>query len=199
MACISTSSPKQDFSTKSLRVDVVPQCLILMEKVLGKYWELHHGGFDGKNIEHCRVGTGKSASRIYLVENQEIHGLVLQGPSARTNCFYHQIDRGVLKVFLEWEGTSPQSWGHTAEPGSPTIFAPISFSAWSSAHHRPRKVTPKSFPIVNAARIYHFDNITSIGMWFPHCERKSHHSKKHDFWRVKLEYCEVLFALSTPC
>ena len=69
----------------------------------------------------------------------------------------------------------------TAEPGSPTIFAPISFSAWNSAHHRPRKVTPKSFPIVNAARIYHFDNMTSIGMWFPHCERKSHHSKKHVF------------------
>ena len=69
----------------------------------------------------------------------------------------------------------------TAEPGGPTIFAPISFSAWNSAHHRPRKVTPKSFPIVNAARIYHFDNITSIGMWFPHCERKSHHSKKHVF------------------
>ena len=70
---------------------------------------------------------------------------------------------------------------YTAEPGSPTIFAPISFSAWNSAHHRPRKVTPKSFPIVNAARIYHFDNMTSIGMWFPHCERKSHHSKKHVF------------------
>ena len=69
----------------------------------------------------------------------------------------------------------------TAEPGSPTIFAPISFSAWNSAHHRPRKVTPKSFPIVNATRIIFFDNMTSIGMWFPHCERKSHHSKKHVF------------------
>ena len=34
---------------------------------------------------------------------------------------------------------------------------------------------------MNAARIYHFDNMTSIGMWFPHCERKSHHSKKHVF------------------
>ena len=114
---------------------------------------------------------------------------------------------------------------HTAEPGSPTIFAPISFSAWNSAHHRPRKVTPKSFPIVNAARIYHFDNMTSIGMWFPHCERKSHHSKKHVFgglnWgTVKcFSHCQrhvksnpiasiaimifymwnVLFPLSTPC
>ena len=114
---------------------------------------------------------------------------------------------------------------HTAKPGSPTIFAPISFSAWNSAHHRPRKVTPKSFPIVNAARIYHFDNMTSIGMWFPHCERKSHHSKKHVFgglnWgTVKcFSHCQrhvksnpiasissmifymwnVLFPLSTPC
>ena len=31
----------------------------------------------------------------------------------------------------------------TAEPGSPTNFAPISFSAWNSAHHRPGKVTAK--------------------------------------------------------
>ena len=81
---------------------------------------------------------------------------------------------------LDTLGTRPGK-GDIAEPGSPTIFAPISFSAWNSAHHRPRKVTPKSFPIVNAARIYHFDIMTSIGMWFPHCERKSHHSKKHVF------------------
>ena len=27
----------------------------------------------------------------------------------------------------------------TAEPGSPTNFAPISFSAWNSVHHRPGK------------------------------------------------------------
>ena len=39
----------------------------------------------------------------------------------------------------------------TAEPGSPINFAPISFSAWNSAHHRPGKVTAKKDPAENSS------------------------------------------------
>ena len=56
---------------------------------------------------------------------------------------------------------------HTAKPGSPTIFAPISFSAWNSAHHRPRKVTPVLSPIVNATQLYHIHDSCFAGICFP--------------------------------
>ena len=39
----------------------------------------------------------------------------------------------------------------TVEPGSPINFAPISFSAWNSAHHRPGKVTAKKDPAENSS------------------------------------------------
>ena len=58
--------------------------------------------------------------------------------------------------------------GATAEPGRPTNFAPISFSAWNSAHHRPRKVTPILSPIVNATQMYHIHDSWFAGICFPH-------------------------------
>ena len=38
-----------------------------------------------------------------------------------------------------------------SETRSPTNFAPISFSAWNSAHHRPGKVTAKKDPAENSS------------------------------------------------
>ena len=57
--------------------------------------------------------------------------------------------------------------GATAEPGRPANFAPISFSAWNSAHHRPRKVTPILSPIVNATQMYHIHDSWFARICYP--------------------------------
>ena len=44
----------------------------------------------------------------------------------------------------------------------------LSFSEWNSAHHRPRKVTPILFPIVNATQMYHIHDSWFAGICFPH-------------------------------
>ena len=58
-----------------------------------------------------------------------------------------QWNAGFIQPFLPRTAESASSPSivatATAEPGSPTNFAPISFSAWNSAHHRPGKVTAK--------------------------------------------------------
>ena len=58
-----------------------------------------------------------------------------------------QWNAGFIQLFLPRTAESASSPSivatATAEPGSPTNFAPISFSAWNSAHHRPGKVTAK--------------------------------------------------------
>ena len=63
--------------------------------------------------------------------------------------------------------------GATAEPGRPTNSAPISFSAWNSAHHRPRKVTPILSPSVNATQMYHIHDSRFAGICFPHFSQSS--------------------------
>ena len=58
-----------------------------------------------------------------------------------------QWNAGFIQPFLPRTAESASSPSivatATAEPGSPTNFAPISFSAWNSARHRPGKVTAK--------------------------------------------------------
>ena len=74
----------------------------------------------------------------------------------------------------------------TAEPGSPTNFALTSLPAWNSAHQKSRKVTPSPSPNVNATRFDHIHDSWFSRIWFRHCKRKSHHSKKRASWRLNL-------------
>ena len=66
---------------------------------------------------------------------------------------YFTMERRRTQILLlgNTERASLTSIVATAEPGSPTNFAPISFSAWNSAHHRPGKVTAKKDPAENSS------------------------------------------------